>query len=76
MTMNERIFSRSKLLQTEAHEILADMRGKLEADEPETMNRFTSLMLRSWAAEHLAFGRLFLAKAYLRSARRVEAGLQ
>jgi len=50
-----------------------DMRDKLEVSEPETMTRFTALMLRSRAAENLAFGRLVLARAYLRSARRVEA---
>jgi hypothetical protein len=74
--MNERVFVRSRLLHAEAQQILMDMRGKLEVNEPEAMNRFTSLMLRSRAAENLAFGRLLLAKAYLKSARRVEAGLQ
>jgi len=58
----------------EAQQILMDMRDKLEVSEPKTMTRFTALMLRSRAAENLAFGRLMLAKAYLRSARRVEAG--
>ena len=71
--MNERVFVRSRLLHAEAQKILMDMRDKIEISEPETMNRFTSLMLRSRAAENLAFGRLMLAKAYLRSARRVEA---
>lgn len=74
MTMNERVFVRSRLLHAEAQQILMDMRGKMEVSEPETMNRFTALMLRSRAAENLAFGRLMLAKAYLKSARRVEAG--
>jgi hypothetical protein len=74
--MNERVFVRSRLLHAEAQQVLMDMRSKLEISEPETMNRFTSLMLRSRAAENLAFGRLMLAKAYLKSARRVEAGLQ
>jgi len=72
--MNERVFVRSRLLHAEAQQILMDMRGKMEVSEPETMNRFTALMLRSRAAENLAFGRLMLAKAYLKSARRVEAG--
>ena len=72
--MNERVFVRSRLLHAEAQQILMDMRGKLEVNEPEAMNRFTSLVLRSRAAENLAFGRLMLAKAYLKSARRVEAG--
>jgi hypothetical protein len=76
MTMNERVFVRSRLLHAEAQQILMDMRGKLEVNEPEVMDRFTALMLRSRAAENLAFGRLMLAKAYLKSARRVEAGLQ
>jgi len=76
MTINGRVFVRSRLLHAEAQQILMDMRGKLEVNEPEAMNRFTSLMLRSRAAENLAFGRLMLAKAYLKSARRVEAGLQ
>jgi hypothetical protein len=74
--MNERVFVRARRLHAEAQQILMDMRGKLEVNEPEAMNRFTSLMLRSRAAENLAFGRLLLAKAYLKSARRVEAGLQ
>jgi len=74
MTMNERVFVRSRLLHAEAQQILMNMRGKMEVSEPETMNRFTALMLRSRAAENLAFGRLMLAKAYLKSARRVEAG--
>jgi hypothetical protein len=51
-------------------------REKLEISDSKTMARFTALMLRSRAAENLAFGRLMLAKAYLKSARRVEAGLQ
>jgi hypothetical protein len=72
--MNERVFVRSRLLHAEAQQILMNMRGKMEVSEPETMNRFTALMLRSRAAENLAFGRLMLAKAYLKSARRVEAG--
>jgi len=71
--MNERVFVRSRLLHAEAQQILMDMRDKLEVSEPETMTRFTALMLRSRAAENLAFGRLVLARAYLRSARRVEA---
>jgi hypothetical protein len=74
--MNEAVFVRSRLLHAEAQQILMDMRDKLEVSEPETMNRFTALMLRSRAAENLAFGRLMLAKAYLKSARRVEAELQ
>jgi len=74
MKMNERVFVRSRLLHAEAQQILMDMRDKMEISEPETMSRFTSLMLRSRAAENLAFGRLMLAKAYLKSARRVEAG--
>jgi hypothetical protein len=72
--MNERVFVRSRLLHAEAQQILMDMRDKLEVNEPETMDRFTALMLRSRAAENLAFGRVMLAKAYLKSARRVEAG--
>jgi hypothetical protein len=72
--MNEAVFVRSRLLHAEAQQILMDMRDKLEVSEPKTMTRFTALMLRSRAAENLAFGRLMLAKAYLRSARRVEAG--
>jgi hypothetical protein len=72
--MNEKVFVRSRLLYAEAQQILMDMREKPELDAPSTMDRFTSLMLRSRAAENLAFGRLMLAKAYLRSARRVEAG--
>ena len=71
--MNEAVFVRSRLLHAEAQQILMDMRDKLEVSEPETMTRFTALMLRSRAAENLAFGRLMLARAYLRSARRVEA---
>lgn len=79
--MNERLFVRSRLLHAEAQQIIMDMRDKLklkepEAMKPEAMDRFTALMLRSRAAENLAFGRLMLAKAYLKSARRVEAGLQ
>jgi hypothetical protein len=72
--MNETVFVRSRLLHAEAQQILMDMRDKMEVSEPKTMARFTALMLRSRAAENLAFGRLMLAKAYLRSARRVEAG--
>jgi hypothetical protein len=72
--MNEKVFVRSRLLHAEAQQILMDMRDKLEVSEPETMDRFTALMLRSRAAENLAFGRVMLAKAYLKSARRVEAG--
>jgi len=72
--MNEKVFVRSRLLHAEAQQILMDMRDKLEVNEPETMDRFTALMLRSRAAENLAFGRVMLAKAYLKSARRVEAG--
>ena len=74
--MNEKVFVRSRMLHAEAQQILHDMRGKPEIDHPCTVDRFTSLMLRSRAAENLAFGRLMLAKAYLKSARRVEAGLQ
>lgn len=72
--MNEKVFVRSRLLHAEAQQILMDMMDKPELDAPCTMDRFTALMLRSRAAENLAFGRLMLAKAYLRSARRVEAG--
>jgi hypothetical protein len=71
--MNEAVFFRSRLLHAEAQQILTDMRDKMEVSEPETMARFTALMLRSRAAENLAYGRLVLARDYLRSARRVEA---
>jgi hypothetical protein len=74
MTMNERVFVRSRHLHAEAQEILMNAREKLEISDSKTMARFTALMLRSRAAENLAFGRLMLAKAYLKSARRVEAG--
>lgn len=71
--MNEAVFVRSRHLHAEAQEILMNARDKLEITDSKTMTRFTALMLRSRAAENLAFGRLMLAKAYLRSARRVEA---
>jgi hypothetical protein len=74
MTMNERVFVRSRYLHAEAQQILMDARDRMEITDSKTMARFTALMLRSRAAENLAFGRLMLAKAYLKSARRVEAG--
>ena len=77
MPVDAQYLKYSEEMREEANKIAMTIARTSHADPgiPDALDVHVSLMLQAIAAEHMAYGREVLAKHYLASAMRIEAGL-
>ena len=77
MPVDAQYLKYSEEMREEANKIAMTIARTSHADPgiPDALDAHVSVMLQAIAAEHMAYGREVLAKHYLASAMRIEAGV-